>query len=58
MVDHLEHLGPRAVVLGQREHAAGPFAPLAENLDVRVPEAVDRLELVADEEQLAVLAGE
>ena len=33
-------------------------APLAEDLHVRVPEAVDRLELVADEEPLGVGAGE
>jgi hypothetical protein len=52
VVDHLEHLRARAVVLGQGEHAAGGFAPLAEDLDVRVPEPVDRLELVADEEQV------
>ena len=52
MVDHLEHLGPRAVVLGQRQHAPRCLAPLAEDLDVRVPEAVDRLELVAHEEQV------
>ena len=58
MVDHVEHLGPRAVVLGQREHAADLLAPLAEDLDVRVPEAVDRLELVADEEDLGVLVRE
>ena len=56
MVDDLEHLWPRAVVLRQGEHAAGLLAPLAEDLDVGVAEAVDRLELVADEEQL--LAGE
>ena len=58
VVDHVEHLGPRAVVLGQREHAADLLAPLAEDLDVRVPEAVDRLELVADEEDLGVLVRE
>ena len=52
VVDHLEHLGPRAVVLGQRQHAARGFAPLAEDLDIRMPEPVDRLELVADEEQV------
>ena len=52
MVDDLQHLGPRAVVLGQREHAARGLAPLAEDLDVGVPEAVDRLELVADEEEV------
>ena len=56
MVDHLQHLRSRAVVLGQREDAAGGLAPLAEDLDVRVPEAVDGLELVSHEEQ--VLGGE
>ena len=56
VVDDLEHLWPRAVVLRQGEHPAGLLAPLAEDLDVGVAEAVDRLELVADEEQL--LAGE
>ena len=58
MVDHVEHLGPRAVVLRQREHAADLLAALAEDLDVRMPEAVDRLELVADEEDLGVLVRE
>ena len=58
VVDHVEHLGPRAVVLRQREHAADLLAPLAEDLDVRMPEAVDRLELVADEEDLGVLVRE
>ena len=52
----LEHLGPRAVVLGQGEHAARGFAALAKDFDVRVPEAVDGLKLVADEEE--VLGGE
>ena len=56
VVDHLQHLGSRAVVLGQREHAAGGLAPLAEDLDVRVPEPVDGLELVPHEEQ--VFGGE
>ena len=53
----LEHLGPRAVVLGQCEHAAGGLAALAEDLDVRVPEAVDGLELVADEEEILASAS-
>ena len=56
MVDDLEHLGPRAVVLGQGEDAAGGFAALAKDVDVRVPEAVDGLKLVTDEEE--VLGGE
>ena len=52
MVDHLQHLGARAVVLGERKHPARGLAALAEDLDVGVPEAVDRLELVADEEEI------
>ena len=52
-VDGGEHLGPRAVVARQRKPAAGPLAALAEDGHVRVPEPVDRLELVADEEHLA-----
>ena len=58
VVDHVEHLGPRAVVLRQREHAADLLAALPEDLDVRMAEAVDRLELVADEEDLGVLVRE
>ena len=52
VVDDVEHLGPRAVVLGQREDAARGLTPLSEDVDVRVPEAVDGLELVADEEEI------
>ena len=52
LVDRGEHLGPRAVVQGQRQHLRRRVAPVAKHLDVGVPEAVDRLELVADEEQL------
>ena len=52
VVDHLQHLGSRAVVLRQREDAARGLAPLAEDLDVRMPEAVDGLELVSYEEQV------
>jgi len=52
MVDDVEHLGPGAVVLRQGEHAGTRGAALAEDFDVRVAEAVDRLELVADEEDL------
>src|SRR5204863_3495228 len=58
VVDHIENLGPRAVVLRQGQHAADLPAPLAEDLDVRVSEAVDRLELVAHEEELAVVPRE
>ena len=52
LVDGGEHLGPRAVVERERERLLGGLAPLAEDLHVGVPEAVDRLELVADEEEL------
>ena len=52
VVHDREHLGPRAVVLRQREDAARLRAPLAEDPDVGVAEAVDRLELVPDEEEL------
>ena len=52
LVHRREHLGPRAVVPRQRQQLVGLRAPVAEHADVRVPEPVDRLELVADEEQL------
>jgi hypothetical protein len=55
VVDRGQDLRPGAVVPRQREPAAGRLAPLAEDRDVRVPEAVDRLELVADREDLGVL---
>ena len=55
VVHRRQHLRPRAVVVRQGEHAARLLAPLAEDLDVGVPEAVDRLELVADEEELLAL---
>ena len=57
VVDDREHLGPRAVVARQRERIAGGAAALAEDLHVGVAEAVDRLELVADKEQLLGPAG-
>ncbi len=47
-----EHLRARPVVLRQREHALRVLPALAEDLDVRVAEAVDRLELVAHREDL------
>ena len=53
VVDDREHLGPRAVIPRQRQQRRGPLAPLAKDGDVRVAEAVDRLELVTDEEELA-----
>jgi hypothetical protein len=52
VVDRREHLRSRAVVLRECEHAARLLAALTEDLDVGVTEAVDRLELVADEEEL------
>jgi hypothetical protein len=52
VVDDIDDLGPGAVVLGQRQHACARRTALAEDLDVGVAEAVDRLELVADEEDL------
>ena len=58
VVDHGEHLGPRAVVARQRQQRLRPRPPLAEDLHVRVAEAVDRLELVPDEEPLGVGPGQ
>ena len=52
LVDDVEQLRPRAVIRPQRQNVLRAGAPLLEDLDVGVPEAVDRLELVADEEQL------
>ena len=52
VVDRGEHLRARAVVAREREQVRGLRSALAEDLDVRVPEAVDRLELVADREHL------
>ena len=52
LVDGGEHLRARAVVERERERLPGGLAPLAEDLHVGVAEAVDRLELVADEEEL------
>ena len=51
MVDRGEHLGSRAVVARERQALRRCLAALAEDRDVRVAEAVDRLELVADEER-------
>ena len=52
VVDRCEHLRPRAVVLGQRQPQRRSGAARAEDVDVRVAERVDRLELVADEEDV------
>ena len=54
LVDDREHLRARAVVARERQQLRRLRAPLAEDADVGVPEAVDRLELVADEEHLRV----
>src|SRR5206468_3660552 len=51
-VDRSEYLRPRAVVARQRQQLLRLRAPLAEDGDVSVAEAVDRLELVTDEEEL------
>ncbi len=50
-----EHLRARAVVGAKREQVRGLCTALAEDLDVGVTEAVDRLELVADGEDLGQL---
>ena len=47
-----EHLRARPVVAPQAQEIRRLLAALPEDLDVRVPEAVDRLELVADREHL------
>src|SRR5262249_55603991 len=54
LVDDGEHLGTRAVVERERERLLDRLAPFAEDLDVGMPEPVDRLELVADEEELSL----
>ena len=54
LVDQVDHVRPRAVVLGQRERPRSPrlVAAAAEDLDLGPAEAVDALELVADQEQV------
>src|SRR5207248_906722 len=52
MVDSGEHLWPRAVVQRQRKSLLRQLAALTEHGNVGVPEAVDRLELVADGEDV------
>ncbi len=52
VVHDLQHLRPGAVVARQGEHAARLGPPLPEDGDVGVAEPVDRLELVADEEEV------
>ena len=53
LVDRGEHLGPRPVVSRQREDGLRCRAALPEHGHVGVPEAVDRLELVADDEEVS-----
>ncbi len=52
LVDDGEELRSRAVVPRERQDALGALAPLLEHVHVGMPESVDRLKLVADEEQL------
>ncbi len=47
-----EHLRSRPVVAREREQSRRLRAALAEDLEIGMPEAVDRLELVADREDL------
>ena len=54
LVDRGEDFRARAVVVGERQQLRRLRAPLAEHAHVGVPESVDRLELVADVEQLGV----
>ena len=54
-VDCREHLRARAVVGAKRQQVRGLCTPFAEDLDVGVTEPVDRLELVADGEDLGQL---
>ena len=58
-VEHVEQLLARPEVGGQRPHArlAERHPALAEDRHVGVAEAVDRLELVADREQVVALQG-
>jgi hypothetical protein len=55
VVDSREYLRSRAVVARQREQVLRLLAARTEDLEVCVPEAVDRLELVADGEDLGVV---
>jgi hypothetical protein len=57
VIDDGEHLRPRAVVLRERQDARRRASPLAENLHVCMAESVDRLKLVADEEDLPLAAA-
>ena len=52
MVDRGEHLRAGAVVAPERQQVLRLRTPLAKDLDIGMPEAVDRLELVAHGEDL------
>src|SRR4029077_3813427 len=54
LVDGGQHLGARPVVERERERLLDGLAALAEDLYVGVAEPVDRLKLVADEEQFGL----
>jgi hypothetical protein len=54
VVDGVQHRAARPVVPGQREDVRGRRASFAERRDIRMAEAVDRLELVPDVEHLRV----
>ena len=54
-VDRCEHLRAGAIVAAECQQVLGLCPALAEDLDIGVPEAVDRLELVADGEDLGRL---
>ena len=55
IVDRGEHLRPRAVVRAQGQEARGLRPAFSKHPDVRMAEPVDRLELVADREDLRQL---
>src|SRR5581483_7322017 len=58
LVHRSEHLGARAVVQRQRQQLRRARTALAEDADVGVAEAVDRLKLVPDEEDIRAGAPE
>src|SRR5204863_7735798 len=57
VVDRGEHLRARAVVGSQGQPLRRRLAPRAEDVDVCVAERIDRLELVADEEDVLLRAA-
>src|SRR3954469_25063533 len=54
LVDRCQYLRPRAVVERQRQGLRRLRAPRPEHADIGMSKAVDRLELVADKEQLGI----